>query len=305
MDAESEQLTSRYQAVDILALDDAPHPLAARRHRRRHLDLPARGGCRLRGAWKTRGWANVNRRGDYHAPHNHGWSYLSGTYYVRVAPQPDRRARAAQREPAAISFYDPRGAVNMLACAGETLSQREHRVAPTPGSMLLWNSFLNHSVHPNLAETPAPEHQLQHRAGMDRRAGGLMPPAHLSRSCRARLSAACPASAEDGVSGQEQLTLSPCALRPPPVLLVACGFQLRGANVLPPGKNSIYLVAPEGLREQVSVFLEGSDTRPGDGSQRRRRGAHAWPTRGSTAGCSRWIRTPARSASSSCPTPWT
>ena len=46
-----------------------------------------------------------------------------------------------------------------------------------------------------------------------------------------------------------------------PLFLVACGFQLRGANVLPPGKNAIYLVAAEDLREQVSVFLEGSDTR--------------------------------------------
>jgi LPS-assembly lipoprotein len=46
-----------------------------------------------------------------------------------------------------------------------------------------------------------------------------------------------------------------------PLLLTACGFQLRGANILPPGKNSIYLVASGNLREQVSIFLEGSDTR--------------------------------------------
>ena len=45
-----------------------------------------------------------------------------------------------------------------------------------------------------------------------------------------------------------------------PVFLVACGFQLRSASVLPAGMDSIYLVAPIDLREQVSVFLEGSET---------------------------------------------
>lgn len=46
-----------------------------------------------------------------------------------------------------------------------------------------------------------------------------------------------------------------------PLLLTACGFELRGANILPPGKNSIYLVSSGDLKEQVSIFLEGSDTR--------------------------------------------
>ncbi|MDH3452045.1 MAG: 2OG-Fe(II) oxygenase family protein, partial [Gammaproteobacteria bacterium] len=30
--------------------------------------------------WTLQGWANVNRRGDYHDPHNHPHAYLSGTY---------------------------------------------------------------------------------------------------------------------------------------------------------------------------------------------------------------------------------
>jgi uncharacterized protein (TIGR02466 family) len=154
MDAEAEQMTSRYQAIDILALDDEHI-----RWLRSGIDDVIHTYLRAVGVdygvqWKARGWANVNRRGDYHSPHNHGWSYLSGTYYVRVPPQPDAAAQGGQGEPAAISFYDPRGAVNMLAVDGEALSQREYRVAPTSGSMLLWNSFLNHSVHPNLAETP-------------------------------------------------------------------------------------------------------------------------------------------------------
>ena len=104
--------------------------------------------------WKIRGWANINRRGDYHSPHNHGWSYLSGTYYARVPPQPAAHlANGVSAAPAAsISHYDPRGALNMLAVGGETLSQREHRQSPSAGDLLLWNSFINHSVQPNLAD---------------------------------------------------------------------------------------------------------------------------------------------------------
>jgi uncharacterized protein (TIGR02466 family) len=153
MDAEADQLTSRYQAVDIMALDDPSitwlrssiDDVIARYLAAVGVDYEVR--------WKIRGWANVNRRGDYHSPHNHGWSYLSGTYYVRVPEQPAGAESANAASPAAISFYDPRGSVNMLARAGEAISNREHAVNPTPGTMLLWNSFLNHSVHPNLAET--------------------------------------------------------------------------------------------------------------------------------------------------------
>ena len=152
MDAESEQMTSRYQAVDILALDDpgiAWLRAGIDECIRRYL---AGVGVDYAVQWKMRGWANVNRRGDYHSPHNHGWSYLSGTYYVRVPPQPEPGGERAA--PAGISFYDPRGAVNMLARDGEAISRREHRVSPSAGTMLLWNSFLNHSVHPNRAEIP-------------------------------------------------------------------------------------------------------------------------------------------------------
>ena len=47
--------------------------------------------------WTVHGWANVNRLGDYHDPHNHPHCYLSGTYYVQVptdrAPLRSRLAR--------------------------------------------------------------------------------------------------------------------------------------------------------------------------------------------------------------------
>ncbi len=101
------------------------------------------------------GWANVNRLGDYHDPHNHPHCYLSGTYYVQV---PTDRAPLQSRKdvrPGAITFYDPRGpAVNMGAIRGDPYVEPEHTVQPTPGEILLWPAFLMHFVHPNLSETP-------------------------------------------------------------------------------------------------------------------------------------------------------
>jgi uncharacterized protein (TIGR02466 family) len=102
--------------------------------------------------WKIAAWPNINRIGDYHAPHNHAWSYLSGTYYVKVPEPPGGAAPAGLASPAGISFYDPRTAVNMLAQDAETLSRSEFAVRPTAGTMLMWDSSIDHSVHPNLSE---------------------------------------------------------------------------------------------------------------------------------------------------------
>ena len=105
--------------------------------------------------WTVHGWANVNRLGDYHDPHNHPHCYLSGTYYVQV---PTDRAPLRSRKdvrPGCITFYDPRGpAVNMGAIRDDPYINPEHTVEPKPGQILLWPAFLTHFVHPNLSETP-------------------------------------------------------------------------------------------------------------------------------------------------------
>lgn len=44
------------------------------------------------------------------------------------------------------------------------------------------------------------------------------------------------------------------------ILLNACGFQLRGANVLPANLNHLYIQAPAHLADEVRVYLAGSDT---------------------------------------------
>ncbi len=43
-------------------------------------------------------------------------------------------------------------------------------------------------------------------------------------------------------------------------LLSACGFQLRGSNVLPADLSNLYVQAPTNLADDVRVFLSGSDT---------------------------------------------
>lgn len=104
--------------------------------------------------WTIQGWANVNRQGDYHDPHNHPHSYLSGTYYVRV---PDTEPVIGTRNDirsGCISFYDPRGAANMNAIRNDPNIEAEFTVQPRDGLILLWPAFLKHFVHPNLSHEP-------------------------------------------------------------------------------------------------------------------------------------------------------
>lgn len=104
--------------------------------------------------WALQGWANVNRLGDYHDLHNHPHSYLSGTYYVRVPATPPSVGRRRDLRPGCITFYDPRGAVNMNAIKRDPYVEMEHTVEPAAGMILLWPAFLHHFVHPNLSNDP-------------------------------------------------------------------------------------------------------------------------------------------------------
>ncbi len=102
--------------------------------------------------WTITGWSSVNRFGDYHDAHNHPWSYLSGTYYVKMpATRETLRSRSDVR-PGCITFYDPRSGVNMNAIKNDPYVDPEYTVLPEPGLMLLWPAFVNHFVHPNLSK---------------------------------------------------------------------------------------------------------------------------------------------------------
>ena len=102
--------------------------------------------------WHLHGWANINRFGDYHDFHNHPHAYLSGTYYVQLPTVMEKLETRDDVRPGRITFYDPRGAVNMTAIKGDPNIEPEHTVEPRPGMILLWPAFVNHFVHPNLSK---------------------------------------------------------------------------------------------------------------------------------------------------------
>ena len=105
-------------------------------------------------SWDIASWPNINRFGDYHAPHNHPWCYLSGTYYVQV-PEPDA-AQDGNHElsSACISFYDPRSdSTNPEFLPPGSPAARVYTIRPVPGALMMWPSSVYHFVHPNLSTT--------------------------------------------------------------------------------------------------------------------------------------------------------
>jgi uncharacterized protein (TIGR02466 family) len=90
-------------------------------------------------------WINVLKPGGAHSGHIHPHSAVSGTIYVEVPPGSG-----------AIRFEDPRLAMLMAAPqrrddAPEPLLPFVH-VAPQPGMVLLWESWLRHEVMPSAAK---------------------------------------------------------------------------------------------------------------------------------------------------------
>ncbi|WP_373635006.1 TIGR02466 family protein [Yoonia sp. SS1-5] len=90
-------------------------------------------------------WINILPPGGIHTGHIHPHSVVSGTTYVAV---PEGAA--------AIKFEDPRLAMMMAAPPRITDAPEEMRqfvyVAPKPGDVLLWESWLRHEVPMNMSE---------------------------------------------------------------------------------------------------------------------------------------------------------
>lgn len=89
-------------------------------------------------------WVNALAPGGFHAGHIHPHSVISGTYYVD-----------APKGAAALKFEDPRHAMMMAAPprredASDALKSFVY-VAPEPGMLLMWESFLRHEVPRNMS----------------------------------------------------------------------------------------------------------------------------------------------------------
>lgn len=82
-------------------------------------------------------WVNVLPTGGMHSSHLHPHSVISGTFYV-----------ALPEGSAAIRFEDPRLAFMMAAPTRKASSANRPfvKVAPDPGDVLLWESWLRHEV---------------------------------------------------------------------------------------------------------------------------------------------------------------
>jgi uncharacterized protein (TIGR02466 family) len=90
-------------------------------------------------------WVNVLKPGGGHSGHIHPHSIISGTLYLEV---PDGAG--------AIRFEDPRLPMLMHAPPRRSDAPREATtfvaVAPVPGMLLLWESWLRHEVLPSVAK---------------------------------------------------------------------------------------------------------------------------------------------------------
>ena len=89
-------------------------------------------------------WATVLAKGAEHKAHSHPNNYLSGVYYVRTPPGADT-----------INFHDPRNQAGVIRppiveLTAENTDQVVVRV--TNGTLLLFPSYLEHSVDANASE---------------------------------------------------------------------------------------------------------------------------------------------------------
>lgn len=90
-------------------------------------------------------WVNILRPGGAHSGHIHPHSVVSGTLYVETPPGAG-----------AIRFEDPRLPLMMAAPPRIPDAPESARsfvtVAPSPGTILMWESWLRHEVMPGAAK---------------------------------------------------------------------------------------------------------------------------------------------------------
>ncbi|MGB3148562.1 MAG: TIGR02466 family protein [Paracoccaceae bacterium] len=90
-------------------------------------------------------WINILPQGGVHSSHIHPHSVISGTTYVTMPTGAS-----------AIKYEDPRLAMMMAAPPRRKEARAEMRsfvyLAPAPGEILLWESWLRHEVPVNMAE---------------------------------------------------------------------------------------------------------------------------------------------------------
>lgn len=95
--------------------------------------------------------AVVHDHGDYQPLRNHPDAYLGGIYYITAPKDLRDKHHRSDVDSNAISFYDPRFSMNMGAIAKDPNSEMEKLVHPKPGILVMWPSFVDFFIHPNLS----------------------------------------------------------------------------------------------------------------------------------------------------------
>ncbi len=88
-------------------------------------------------------WAIINLGGASNSRHHHGNNDISAAYYVR-----------APKDCGDIVFYDPRPApvfYHPISKSSNSLNAMVNSVTPVEGALVLFPSYLDHSVNPNLS----------------------------------------------------------------------------------------------------------------------------------------------------------
>jgi len=88
------------------------------------------------------GWANLNRDGSYNNMHKHPGSDLSCVYYVSLGTKTGDHLYNG-----AIQFQDPRPGAFFGAIPGFDFGKMI-TIEPKPGGLIVFPSWLEHSVHP-------------------------------------------------------------------------------------------------------------------------------------------------------------
>ena len=88
-------------------------------------------------------WSIINNKNAFNEKHHHGNSSLSAAYYVK-----------AEQNAGNIVFFDPRQANvfhHPTSKEVNNVNAQVQSVTPTPGTLVLFPSYLEHKVNPNLS----------------------------------------------------------------------------------------------------------------------------------------------------------
>jgi uncharacterized protein (TIGR02466 family) len=90
-------------------------------------------------------WANISPKFSYHGPHHHANNFLSGIYYV-----------AAPKGGNTVIFHEPRSQPSIIEPKLKTETKyyaNAVKITVKPGRMIIFPSWLTHSVPPSTADT--------------------------------------------------------------------------------------------------------------------------------------------------------